>query len=226
MTTPTQTPPQGSFQATPNAEKYVLEADALRRRQLQSALLHGSGQTWRERRRVWPASIGGLVAIVITVAVVAITGAYHRQQEINERQQQQRQQSAQGANSGQPNQAGSQAGQGPYSPENICNKSANGTTGYQRKDAKTFQGGAIYLLFSQRSGLYCVTVVKAAAANQPTEAWYKIERANAGVWTPERTSRPNVLHFTRTFLRPVPQCRRFSGGTGGGSASIVWGNCG
>jgi hypothetical protein len=73
------------FDRTPNAEKYVLEADALRRRQLRSALLHGSSHTWRERRNVWPAAIGGLVAVIVIVAVVAIVGAFQRQQEIDER---------------------------------------------------------------------------------------------------------------------------------------------
>ena len=79
------------FRATPNAEKYILEADALRRRQLGSALIHGSDRTWRERRRIWPAATGGVVAVVIIVMVVAAVGAFHRQQQITaekERQQQ------------------------------------------------------------------------------------------------------------------------------------------
>ena len=66
----------------PNAEKYLLEADHLRRQQLSSALLHGSDRTWRERRRSWPAAVGGIIAIVVIVAVVAIVGAYQRQQRI------------------------------------------------------------------------------------------------------------------------------------------------
>jgi hypothetical protein len=80
------------FEATPNAEKHVLDADALRRRQLRSALLHGSRQTWRERQRIWPAAVGGAIAIVVIVAVVAIVGAFHRQQEIADRKLQEQQQ--------------------------------------------------------------------------------------------------------------------------------------
>lgn len=65
---------------TPNAEKYILEADAMRRRQLRSALLHGSSRTWREHRRVWPAVVLGVVVVAIVVAVMAVIDAYHRQQ--------------------------------------------------------------------------------------------------------------------------------------------------
>jgi hypothetical protein len=58
----------------PNAEKYVLEADAMRRRQLRSALLHGSGRTWREHRGVWVAVIVGLVVVAVVVAAIAVLG--------------------------------------------------------------------------------------------------------------------------------------------------------
>lgn len=75
---------------TPNAEKYVLAADALRRRQLETALLHGSAQTWRDRRRLWPAMIGGVIAVALVVTIVAIVGAFHQQQEITKRQEEQR----------------------------------------------------------------------------------------------------------------------------------------
>src|SRR5699024_12039465 len=44
-------PPNLGMQNTPNAERYVLEADAMRRRQLRSALLHGRRRTWREVSR-------------------------------------------------------------------------------------------------------------------------------------------------------------------------------
>ncbi|HET8684453.1 MAG TPA: hypothetical protein VFM54_21655, partial [Micromonosporaceae bacterium] len=47
-------PAPAPFVTTPNAERYLLEADSLRRRQLRSALLHGSTRVWRERRRIWP----------------------------------------------------------------------------------------------------------------------------------------------------------------------------
>lgn len=60
---------------TPNAEKYLLEADALRRRQLVSALLHGSTRTWRESRRIWPAVVGGVVVVAVVVAVFGVLKA-------------------------------------------------------------------------------------------------------------------------------------------------------
>lgn len=59
----------------PHAERYVLEADALRRRQLRSALLHGSRRTWREHRRVWPAVVVGMVVIAVVLAAMAIQWA-------------------------------------------------------------------------------------------------------------------------------------------------------
>jgi hypothetical protein len=78
-------PPAQPFASTPNAEKYVLEADSLRRRQLNSALLHGSRTTWRDRQRIWPAAVGGIIAVIIIVAVVAIVGGF-RLQQANERE--------------------------------------------------------------------------------------------------------------------------------------------
>ena len=62
---------------TPNAEKYLLEADALRRRQLVSALLHGSRRTWREQRRIWPAIVAGIVVVAVIVAVFGVLRAVH-----------------------------------------------------------------------------------------------------------------------------------------------------
>lgn len=69
--------------------RYLLEADALRRRQLWSAFLHGSRRNWRERRRVWPAVIVGVIIIVaVILAAMAVIGAFRQQQE-NQREQQQ-----------------------------------------------------------------------------------------------------------------------------------------
>lgn len=71
---------------TPNAERYVLEADAMRRRQLRSALLHGSTRTWREHRRVWPAVVAGIIVAAVIVAAMGVTGAFRQEQE-NEEQE-------------------------------------------------------------------------------------------------------------------------------------------
>lgn len=65
----------------PNAEKYMLEADVMRRRQLRSALLHGSHRTWREHRKVWPAVIAGVVATGLIIAVTAVKSAYDKDKE-------------------------------------------------------------------------------------------------------------------------------------------------
>lgn len=75
MTGP-QTPPlPPGASKTPNAEKYLLEADALRRRQLVSALLHGSRRTWREQRRLWPAVIAAVIVVAVIVAVFGVLRA-------------------------------------------------------------------------------------------------------------------------------------------------------
>lgn len=66
-------PPPAS--PTPNAEKYLLEADALRRRQLVSALLHGSRRTWREQRRIWPGVVAGIIVVAVIVAVFGVLRA-------------------------------------------------------------------------------------------------------------------------------------------------------
>lgn len=74
---------------TPNAERYLLEADALRRRQLHSALLHGSGRTWRDRRRIWPAVVAGLVVVAVVVAVFTVIHALQAEQDRQDQEEQQ-----------------------------------------------------------------------------------------------------------------------------------------
>lgn len=75
-------PPNSS--TTPNAERYLLEADALRRRQLRSALLHGSSRTWREHRRIWPAIVAGVVVVAVLLAAFAVVKAFRASQEEQE----------------------------------------------------------------------------------------------------------------------------------------------
>ncbi|WP_150240296.1 hypothetical protein [Nocardiopsis quinghaiensis] len=93
MSTPSPSPPPSAdpepqlpeaFHYTPDEEKYVLQADALRHRQLRSALLYGSSRYWRRRQQVWPAVIGGLILIALICGVIALIGAFGRQQEVNE----------------------------------------------------------------------------------------------------------------------------------------------
>lgn len=95
MTSPPPTPPAeggqpAPFVRTPNAERYLLEADNLRRRQLRSALLHGSSRTWRDRRRLWPAAIAGVILVAVISAAIAVYGAFQAQQENQERREQER----------------------------------------------------------------------------------------------------------------------------------------
>lgn len=73
---------------TPYREKYVLEADALRRRQLASALVHGTQRSWRENRQVWPSVAAGAVATAVVIAVICVYSAFETQQ-VNERREEQ-----------------------------------------------------------------------------------------------------------------------------------------
>ena len=84
---PAPPPPAPPMGGTPNAEKYVLEADAMRRRQLRSALLHGSRRTWREHRRVWPAVVIGVIAAAVVVAAIAVVDAYQKYKEQQEQEE-------------------------------------------------------------------------------------------------------------------------------------------
>lgn len=68
-------------------ERELLEAAALRRRQLCVAFLHGSARSWRVRRRIWPAALAGLLIVAIVVAALAVAAAFARQQEIDDQQQ-------------------------------------------------------------------------------------------------------------------------------------------
>jgi hypothetical protein len=79
-----------AIQNTPNAERYVLEADAMRRRQLRSALLHGTGRNWRENRRAWPGVVAGMVVVAVVIAGLAVSEAFQKTQE-NEREREQQQ---------------------------------------------------------------------------------------------------------------------------------------
>lgn len=77
------------YASTPNAERYLLESDSLRRRQLRSALLHGSERTWRDRQRVWPAALAGILLVAVVIAAITVANAFEKQQRINEEKQRQ-----------------------------------------------------------------------------------------------------------------------------------------
>ncbi|WP_026120511.1 hypothetical protein [Nocardiopsis potens] len=73
-----------AFHFTPNAEQYVLQADALRRRQLRAALLYGSSRYWRRRQAVWPALVGGAILVALICGGITVHAAFEKQQVINE----------------------------------------------------------------------------------------------------------------------------------------------
>jgi hypothetical protein len=76
-----------AFLAEGNAERHLMEADTLRRRQLSAAMLHGTGQGWRQRRRAWVAVLVGLAAVALVISVIAVINAFNRQARINLEQQ-------------------------------------------------------------------------------------------------------------------------------------------
>lgn len=86
-----RTPPAFALRDTPNAERYVLEADAMRRQQLRTALLHGSRRTWREHRRTWPAVVAGAIVVGVIVAGLAVMQAIQQGQRNDAREQRQQQ---------------------------------------------------------------------------------------------------------------------------------------
>ena len=64
------------FAATPDAERHILVADSLRRRQLCAAMLHGSRRSWRDRRRSWPGIVAGAVVTALVLAGIAVSSAF------------------------------------------------------------------------------------------------------------------------------------------------------
>ncbi|WP_456696078.1 hypothetical protein [Aeromicrobium sp. P5_D10] len=82
--------PRSAMRNTPNAERYVLEADAMRRRQLRSALLHGSRRTWRDHPRIWPAVVVGIIVVAVILAGLAVTEAFKKTSQNEKDEQRQR----------------------------------------------------------------------------------------------------------------------------------------
>lgn len=68
-------------------ERVVLDAAALRRRQLCVAFLHGSARSWRVRRRIWPAAVAGLLLMAIAIAAMAVAAAFAAQQQLDRERQ-------------------------------------------------------------------------------------------------------------------------------------------
>ncbi|GAB3996543.1 hypothetical protein GCM10029992_16970 [Glycomyces albus] len=66
---------------TGQAERYVLQAANLRRRQLRAAVLYGSARSWRQRQPLWIAAMIGVIAAAVIVAAIAVANAFEKQRE-------------------------------------------------------------------------------------------------------------------------------------------------
>lgn len=74
---------------TGQTERYVLQAAALRRRQLRAAVLYGSARSWRQRQSLWPAALIGAIVVALIVAAIAVANAFERQRQSELEQEQQ-----------------------------------------------------------------------------------------------------------------------------------------
>ena len=70
-----------AMRRTGQSERYVLQAAALRRRQLRAAVLYGSARSWRQRQPLWPAALIGVIAVALVVAAFAVANAFEKQQQ-------------------------------------------------------------------------------------------------------------------------------------------------
>lgn len=70
-----------AMRRTGQSERYVLQAAALRRRQLRAAVLYGSARSWRQRQPLWPAALIGAIAVALIVAAIAVANAFEKQQQ-------------------------------------------------------------------------------------------------------------------------------------------------
>ncbi|MFD0556693.1 hypothetical protein FB566_1940 [Stackebrandtia endophytica] len=77
---------------TADTERHILQAAALRRRQLRAALLYGSSRSWRQRLSLWPAAIVGGVVVAIIIAAIAVTSAFQQEQDRKEQEELERRQ--------------------------------------------------------------------------------------------------------------------------------------
>ncbi|WP_199042893.1 hypothetical protein [Glycomyces salinus] len=66
---------------TGQAERYVLQAAGLRRRQLRAAVLYGSARSWRQRQPLWIAAMIGVIAAAVIVAAIAVANAFEKQRQ-------------------------------------------------------------------------------------------------------------------------------------------------
>jgi len=62
-------PAQPTRHPAPHADRHLLALHALTGRQLTTAFLHGTGRSWRERRRIWPAVL--VAAVIVALLLVA-----------------------------------------------------------------------------------------------------------------------------------------------------------
>ena len=77
---------------TADTERLILQAAALRRRQLRAALLYGASRSWRQKLTLWPGAIVGGVVVAVIVAAIAVTSAFQQEQERKKQEQLEREQ--------------------------------------------------------------------------------------------------------------------------------------
>ncbi|MEU5152999.1 hypothetical protein [Glycomyces sp. NPDC021274] len=70
-----------AMRRTGQSERYVLQAAALRRRQLRAAVLYGSARSWRQRQPLWPAALIGAICVALVVAAFAVANAFEQQRQ-------------------------------------------------------------------------------------------------------------------------------------------------
>jgi len=76
-------PDDPTYPPVPQAERHLLALHALRQRQLRTAFLHGRRRTWRDRRRLWPAVVVGLLMVAVLLAGGSVLAAFQHQQQID-----------------------------------------------------------------------------------------------------------------------------------------------
>jgi serine/threonine protein kinase len=109
----------------------------------------------------------------------------------------------------------------PYTAQQVCNSGGHGS-GYYVQRSSAFSGGKVYQLYNS-SGYNCVVTLKTANVGTKSSVWAQLTREDG---TKASDSGSYSYYAGPVFLSAKGQCVKYAGGTGGGSASAPWGNCG
>lgn len=85
-------PSRGTRPTQQSADAAAVEGEALRRRQLQAALCHGTDRSWRDKNRAWPAFVVGVLVALVICAGLGVQGAFHKQQRLDREEKQKQEQ--------------------------------------------------------------------------------------------------------------------------------------